>query len=299
MKKDYIHEMTYSEDWKKNVGELGFNVRNDYLFRTLMQRDEQTLRRIVASVMGIDPGTIRDVTVTNPIIPGQIIDDKEVALDVRVLVEHIGLQGNKEIINIEEIDLEMQGFIREGWNERTLIYLCRTFDEINHGVPYENAKPVWQVSFCNFTLFKGLPVFVSNFMLVNIKDVRQVYTDKFKITNINLNAIDFAEEKDKKSGLVYWAKLFKAESWEDFKMIATENPEMENTISSIWQLTQNRNIREQMLRREENELNYRHMVEKTEKANERADKAERKLAENDAYIEELKKQIEELKKNQN
>ena len=49
MEKDYIHIMLYNDGWKENTGKLDFNIRNDYLFRTLLQRDELTLKGIVAS----------------------------------------------------------------------------------------------------------------------------------------------------------------------------------------------------------------------------------------------------------
>ena len=310
MEKDYIHTMSYSDGWKENTGKLDFNIRNDYLFRTLLQRDEQTLKGIVASILQIDVGEIKDIMVTNPIILGQTIEDKEVVLDVKVLFERAKEQGRGYGSGTEEIDLEMQGVLTSGWNDRTVIYLCRTFTEINHGTLYENVKPVWQVSFCNFTIFKDSPAFVSEFKLLNPRDVRQVYTEKFRITNINLTAIDLAEEKYKKSGLVRWCRLFKAESWEELKMIATEDSMMEQSISSIWQLAKEANVREQMLRREENEKYFKNLLEKrrnaeqlaeqekkrAEQAEKRAEIAENEIAEKNAMIEELKKQIEEMKK---
>ena len=141
--------------------------------------------------------------------------------------------------------------------------------------------------------------------------MRQVYTDKFRITNINLTAIDLAEEKYKKSGLVRWCRLFKAESWEELKMIAIEDSTMEQSISSIWQLAKEANVREQMLRREENEKYFKHLLEKSRNAEERAEQAEERveqaekraeIAENEikeknAMIEELKKQLEKMKNN--
>ena len=80
-----------------------------------------------------------------------------------------------------------------------------------------------------------------------------------RIPSINLRATELASEEDRRNGLVLWARLFKAESWEELKMLAQENTVVDQTISSVWQLTQDRAIREQMQRREENELLWESM----------------------------------------
>ena len=79
-------------------------------------------------------------------------------------------------------------------------------------------------------------------------------------------------------------------------MIATEDSTMEQSISSIWQLAKEANVREQMLRREENEKYFKHLLEKSRNAEKRAEIAENEIMEKNAMIEELKKQIEEMKK---
>ena len=116
-------------------------------------------------------------------------------------------------------------------------------------------------------------------MLINTKDINQIYTDKIHISNINLKAIDLATEEDKINGLVLWAKLFKAESWEELNMLAQENPKIDQTISSVWQLTQDEEIREQMRRREENEYICESMRREVEEAKRKAEEAERNLEE--------------------
>ena len=321
MEKDYKHTMEYCGDWKKNTGALGFKMNNDYLFRALLQSDEETLKYIIASAMGIDVREIRDILVTNPILLGDTIDDKELHLDVKTLVEY-------EKDKIKVINLEMQLVRHEGWIERSVQYVCRAFDSLVHGNKYAEACGVWQISFCDFTLFTESPAFLSDYMLINTKDIRQIYTDKIRISNINLKAINMATDEDRRSGLVLWARLFKAESWEELIMLANENPVVDQTVSSVWQLSQDRAIREQMQRREENEYfwestleSMRRKVEEAEReAEERVKEAEKKaeetikvaekkaketekkakeavrkaVAEKNLEIEELKKKIREL-----
>lgn len=249
MSKNYAHTIDYSDGWKTKTGNIGFKLTNDYLFRALLQRDEKTLKALVASFLRIDPAKIRDIEVTNPIVLGEGIENKEYHLDVKVLVDD------------RTIDLEMQALRHKGWIERTLVYLCREFTDVNHGIPYSDVKAVWQISFCGFTLFEEKPEFLSEYMFINRKDMGQIYSDKIRITNVNLTRIDLADEDDERYGLTDWARLFKAERWEELIMLAEKNPVVDQAVSSIWYLSEDKKIRDEIWRREDNELIQRSIDE--------------------------------------
>ena len=297
MAKNYENTIPYSPKWKKMSGPISFSMSNDYLFRALMQKDERTLKAVVASFLKVTPESISEIEVTNPILLGADIDSKEYHLDIRTLLEHE-----------KEIDLEMQVVRHAGWIERTLVYICRAFSELNHGNQYQDAKPVWQISFCNFTLFNKEPEFVSDFMLINTKNNAQIYTDKIRLTHVNLTRIDLATEEDHLYGVTDWGRLFKATSWEELKMLAQENPSMDHTISSIYQLAEDEKIRHQMYRREENEILHRQMIENQEKAEARAEEATARaeaaisdskakdviIKQKDATIDQMEAKIQEL-----
>ena len=239
MAKTYKNTMLYSDKWKEKTGNLDFKMCNDYLFRVLLQADEETLKFIISAFLGVDKDSINSVEILNPIILGENITDKEIHLDVHTLVN-----------NTQEMNFEMQLLPHKGWVERTLLYMCRAFDNINHGDSYLDLKSVWQISFCNFTLFSEAPEFFSTYMLSNAKD-GSIYSNKLKISNVNLTRTDLATEDDVKSGLVALARLFKAETWEDLKMVATDNKQVDQAISSAWQLTEDEEIRYQMRKRAE------------------------------------------------
>ena len=249
MSKNYAHTIDYSDVWKTKTGSIGFKLTNDYLFRALLQRDEKTLKALVASFLRIDPAKIRDIEVTNPIVLGEGIENKEYHLDVKVSVDNT------------TIDLEMQALRHKGWIERTLVYLCREFTDVNHGVPYSDVKAVWQISFCGFTLFEDNPEFLSEYMFINRKDMGQIYSDKIRITNVNLTRIDLADKDDERYGLTDWARLFKAERWEELIMLAEKNPVVDQAVSSIWYLSEDKKIRDEIWRREDNELIQRSIDE--------------------------------------
>ncbi len=55
------------------------------------------------------------------------------------------------------------------WPERSLCYLCRTFDSMNRGENYRNARTAIQIGIVNFTLFEQNPEFFSNRNLLFVR----------------------------------------------------------------------------------------------------------------------------------
>ena len=277
MEKSYNNKIPYNDGWKELSGKLPVELTNDYLFRALLQADEDTLRALVADLLHIKKSDIEEIEVTNPIILGETIDDKEFHLDV-----------NAYLNNSRNVNLEMQVVRQEGWIERSLLYACRSFDALSHGEDYMDAEGIIQISFTDFTLFEEAPEFYSTFKVINQKNPELVYTEKFKISNVNLKRIDLATDEDKAYHIDAWARMFKAKSWEDLKMEATKNPEIDKAVSSIWQLSDDEKIKEQIRRRVANEHMYQRTwdkwAEKVEAAEAEANiaKAEAKTAKAEA-----------------
>ena len=51
---------------------------------------------------------------------------------------------------------------------------------------------------------------------------------------VELNHTEIATDDDKQYGIDKWAKLFKATTWEEIKMITKENPSLNSTAESIF-----------------------------------------------------------------
>ena len=235
-----VYPLVDSNDWIELTGDLPVKMTNDYLFRALLQSDNDTLKALLASVLKMEPGEIKSARVTNPILLGEAIDEKTFVMDVKVEMNDAAL-----------IDLEMQVVREPYWAERSVSYICRAFDNLNRGVPYNEVKPVRQIAFFDFTLFKEAPAFYSDYKLINTRQDKLVYTEKLIITNIDLTNIDLASEEDKKYKLDEWSSLFKAATWEDMKMLAEKNAAVGKAISAVWQLTEEERIREQCRARED------------------------------------------------
>jgi hypothetical protein len=68
---------------------------------------------------------------------------------------------------------------------------------------------------------------------------------------VSLNQTNMATAEDKLYGIDTWARLFKATTWEEIKMITKDNPSMNSTAESIYMSNSDENIRELCRRRED------------------------------------------------
>lgn len=123
--------------------------------------------------------------------------------------------------NLTIINLEMQVINEHNWPERSLTYLCRSFDNLNAGEAYQNVKPAIQIGFLDFTLFPDHPEFFATYNFLNVKNY-SLYSDKIQLSVLDLTCIHLATEEDKFYQIDYWASLFKATTWEEIKMLASK-----------------------------------------------------------------------------
>ncbi|MBP3474887.1 MAG: Rpn family recombination-promoting nuclease/putative transposase [Lachnospiraceae bacterium] len=220
-------------------GALPYTMTNDYLFRAVLQKNNIVLKGLICSLLHLPPKRIHSITIQNPIELGKAIDNKTFILDIKVILNNATL-----------INLEMQVVNLGFWPERSLSYLCRSFDSLNKGENYSAVKPVIHISILDFTLFPEHPEFYSSYALLNVKN-NTIYSDKIKLSVINLNQIELATEEDKLYHIDYWAKFFKATTWEEIKMLAAKNRYIQEASESLFELCAEDEIREQCEAREE------------------------------------------------
>lgn len=70
---------------------------------------------------------------------------------------------------------------------------------------------------------------------------------------VNLKHIDLATTEDKESKLDHWARLFKAKTWEEIKMIAKNSEYLSEASKTLYEMNADDRIREQCLYRQERE----------------------------------------------
>lgn len=207
------------------TGELPYQLTNDFFFKVFLERNETALRGLLCALLSIQPEEIVSVTVTNPIELGDSADDKDMILDVKVLLNSL------EIINIE-----MQVHNLGNWPERSLTYLCRMFDQLKKGEEYKTVKKTIHISITNFTP-DGFPeVLYSDYFLYNLK-TKHKYSDKFGIYMLQLNQLGNPEDEKNIPDIYHWAQLFKAKTWEEIQMLAQKNDVIQQSIHTLQELT--------------------------------------------------------------
>lgn len=229
---------------KNQTGRLSYNMTNDYMFRAVLQKNTKVLKGLIGALLHLDPESI-DVKITNPVILGQSFANKDFVMDVNIII-------NNEI----RLNLEMQIINYHNWKERSLSYLCHSFGNIYKGDDYVTAVPVIQIGFLDFDLFPDAPEFYATYMMKNMKN-NMIYTDKLRMSVVELNHIELATEEDRLYDVDKWAAFFKLETWEELKAMAATNQYMQSAADTIFELSSDENIRDLCRRRAEYEADER------------------------------------------
>ena len=274
--------------WNVN-GEIPYNMTNDYMFRAVLQSDNKALRGLICSLLHLAQEEVDVVEITNPIILGEAVRDKEFRLDINVIM------NNSVLIN-----LEMQITNKLNWENRSVMYLCRSYDQLNRGQDYREARPAIHISFLDYTLFDEYSEFYASYKLINVKN-HQKYSDNLTLHVVDLSRIDLATEEDRRYHINDWASLFKAATWEELKMIASKDEYLKEAAQTIFRMSADEEIRKRCLDREEyyqDMRNYERKIEQDRKEHEAdirsyEEKIEQDRKEHEADIRNYKRKIEE------
>lgn len=262
------------------TGTIDYPLMNDYMFRSVMQSNENVLKGLLCSLLRLDPNNVQTVQILNPIELGKKISDKEFVLDIKVLMN-----------NNTAINLEMQINNQYNWPERSLVYLSRLFDGLNAGESYRAVKPAFQIGILNFTPFPGHPEFFSTYKMMNIKNYYK-YSDKFTIHVLDLTQVHLADREDKNHDLDKWAKLFRALTWEDFKMISEGNKSMQEAGETLFTLNEDDRIRDLCEAREDYRRTWEGVKQEMDELRSSNEKKDNLIASLEAQIAELQMRLQ-------
>lgn len=123
--------------------------------------------------------------------------------------------------------MEMQVRQHTAWKERTILYLCRSADDISVGEDYGEMKKTLHISILDFNLISGSKDFYSEFYLMN-KKTSEIYTDKIGLSVLELKKLKYADKKKQETSLYRWGRLLKAETWEEIAMLAEKEKTMQD-----------------------------------------------------------------------
>lgn len=224
------------------TGKLPYQLTNDYLFRAVFQTRPKALEGLCRAVLGLRPEDTISVILQNPIELGTRIDNKEFILDIAVIIN-----------NTLFLNLEMQVYREEFWKDRSLSYACRSFDNLKHGDSYGQVLPVIHIGFLNYSLFPEYPEFFATYQMANTSHpgYSYIFSDKLRISVVDLTQIERATNEDKACGIDLWARVFTATTWEEIEVLAQNNEFLQETVSGVRQLTEDEKIRQQCQARED------------------------------------------------
>ena len=276
--------------YQNATGAVPYKLTNDYLFKALLQRNKTVLKALISALLHLSPEQVEDADIKNPILPGDRITNKTVILDVNVLFN-----------NGSRINLEMQVVNEHNWPERSTIYACRNFSDLNKGEKYKDIKPVYQIGFLDYTLFPEHPSFYATYKLADVKS-HHIFTDKLTIGVVDLKNIALATPEDKLYNIHVWAQLFKAQTWEEIKMLAATSSIIDDAATTLYQLSEDERIRQECEAREDYWKREQGLLDEMNETQERFAEAQKKiaeqekaLAEKDEALTEKDKEIAKLK----
>lgn len=223
---------------KEYTGKMEYTLVNDFLAKYGLQKDLYALKGLLAALLEIDIDSITDIQILNPIEPSKIISDKECILDIKL-----------EINNSKLVNIEIQNHFQDFWPERAVTYMCRMFDNLEQGQGYDEVKPCIHIGILNCSLVIGkeekVREFFNDYRILNTRTC-ETFTEKFVIKELLLNNLENATKKQKEdnAGVYYWAKLFKAKTWEEMRMIAQKDVRMKSLVNTASKLSGDRAVKE-------------------------------------------------------
>ena len=208
------------------TGPLPVRMTNDVLFHLLFETNPTALRGLICSLLNLEDCNIHSIEVKNPIEFGKTVFSKGFILDLKLLLN-----------NNTSINVEMQVLKSKNWTERSLSYLCRSYDKLNVGEDYFEANAAIHIGILDYDLFpEDEARFYTTYHLAD--DVtHKICTGKFQLSVLYLNHADKATEEDIACHPDHWAKFFKATTWEDLKMLAEKSPTLNEATKTVYNTT--------------------------------------------------------------
>ena len=85
---------------------------------------------------------------------------------------------------------------------------------------------------------------------MNVKS-HKIYSDKLRLSVLDLKHIELATEEDRTYQIDYWAHLFKSATWEELKRLAENHKALAEATDTIYTLSRDEKIRMQCEARED------------------------------------------------
>jgi len=139
-------------------------------------------------------------------------------------------------------------------------------------------------------------VSLNNYNTINLEmqvKNHRLYSSKFSLAVVDLTKIDLATGEDQEWQIDHWARLFKATTWEELKMIAEKNEAMQAASETLYNMHCEQTIRDMCRAREDSirrENAYNKLITEQDAT---IAKQNAEISRQNAIIEQLQKQLAE------
>ena len=251
-----MQKTIFSPGLNAATGTIPVPLTNDMMLHSITQNNNTILKGLISALLKIPPQTISEVRLLNPLDYRNMMD-KSIILDIKAIL------NNAMIINIE---LQVAVVVDDlKWINRSILYLCRTFDNIGTGEDYENILPSMHISILPKDLFSDAPPeFYACYYLKNVGN-GHIYSTNFALHVLYLNHIDLATESDIENDLAYWAEAFLARTWEDLKALALKRPVLKEVAETMYTVSAEQHERTMMEAHQKYVMDHSYLTRKVSK----------------------------------
>lgn len=214
------------------------SAKYDIVFKKMFSdvNNADLLKHFLSNMLALPLDSIKEVTVTNPEIIPESLNEKFGQMDIR-------LKLNDSIVNVE-----MQISNEPDFKDRVLYYWSKLYSgDLKEGESYSNLKKSISISIVNFNLF-DCPEYHSLFKLKEdsrgelLSDKCEIHFFELKKTGSNPNCGNLTE---------LWLQLIKADTEEEFNMLSnTQVPEIKKAVNVIREMSDDERIKEMVRFRE-------------------------------------------------
>ena len=197
---------------------------NDLVFKLLFTRNPHLLVDMLAAVLC---RPIASLTILNPGIPGELVSDKQVVLDIRV-----------ELHDKTRVDVEMQARASPTLPRRLTYYVARDYaDQLRSGDDYLALTPsigvVWLLE-----PVPNLPVRRHTLYELRERETHERFTDQLAIHVLQPFAPPSPTDSGYAPQVERWARFLTAKSNAEYDQLAAQDPIMRTAKQALDQLSQ-------------------------------------------------------------
>ena len=207
----------------------------DFAFKELMRNDFVRIG-FLSAVLGIEDVSIKKTTLMNTNLPKQHENEKQGILDVRLTMN-----------DNTEINIEIQLWYMSAWANRSIFYVARMITEQTEiNKKYSNIKKCVGISILDFEYIRQCNKFHTVYHFREDAE-NLMYTDIMEIHVVELPKLPSLNDG---TSLYDWVKFIKAETREEFEMLAKQSKYLEAAYETLDQISADEEKRHEYLRRE-------------------------------------------------